>query len=150
MLKVHHYRRFVGCGHHHKHYIFSPCLAAYADHAGNNGNSASRNPAYILNDTVSCPVAAAGAVVKRWELDGYRILACYHCRCLVQKPQQAAGVPLFFIFKPGDQVDIPGVCKGRVQNPAPVTQFEGCIVIPSGSVVLPSEPGNDVIVAGYW
>jgi len=30
-----------------------------------------------------------------------------------------------------------------------ILKFEGCIVMPSGSAVLPSEPGSGVIVPGY-
>ena len=52
-------------------------------------------------------------------------------------------------FKPGDRVDVVGRCGGPTQYVLVQLKFNECLVLPAGSVALPSDPDAGSITPGY-
>jgi hypothetical protein len=52
-------------------------------------------------------------------------------------------------FKPGDRIDVVGRCGGPTQYVLMEMKFNECLVLPAGSVALPSDPDAGSISPGY-
>ncbi len=52
-------------------------------------------------------------------------------------------------FQPGDRVDVVGVNKGPTQYNIAILKFDNVVVLPAGSVALPSDPDAGSITPGY-
>ena len=52
-------------------------------------------------------------------------------------------------FEVGDEVDVVGWNRGPTSYVIAGLKFDGCLVIPAGTVALPADPGSGPITPGY-